>query len=43
MRAVNLMQHRNIVIVGAGLGGLLCGALLAKEGYQVTVLEKTSK
>jgi all-trans-retinol 13,14-reductase len=43
MRAVNLMQHRNIVIVGAGLGGLLCGALLAKEGYQVTVLEKNKQ
>lgn len=28
-----------IVIIGAGIGGLTTGALLAKSGYQVTVLE----
>ena len=28
------------VVIGAGLGGLCCGALLAKEGVPVTVLEK---
>jgi prolycopene isomerase len=28
------------VVIGAGLGGLCCGALLAKEGIPVTVLEK---
>ena len=31
-----------IVVIGAGLGGLFCGALLAKEGYKVTVLEKNA-
>ena len=31
-----------ILIIGAGLGGLFCGALLAKEGHKVTVLEKNS-
>jgi all-trans-retinol 13,14-reductase len=30
----------NIVIIGAGLGGLTVGALLAKEGYKVTILEQ---
>ncbi|MBU0632501.1 NAD(P)/FAD-dependent oxidoreductase [bacterium] len=30
----------NIVIIGAGLGGLSAGALLAKEGYRVTILEQ---
>jgi phytoene desaturase len=30
----------NIIIVGSGFGGLSAAALLAKEGYQVTVLEK---
>ena len=30
------------VIIGGGLGGLVTGALLAKEGYQVTVLEKNA-
>ncbi len=28
------------VVIGAGLGGLCCGALLAKEGIPLTVLEK---
>lgn len=30
------------LIIGGGLGGLVTGALLAKEGYQVTVLEKNA-
>lgn len=30
----------DIVIVGSGLGGLLCGAFLAKEGKTVCILEK---
>lgn len=29
-----------IVIVGAGLAGLSCGLLLAKQGVQVTIIEK---
>lgn len=29
-----------ILIIGGGLGGLFTGALLAKEGYKVTVVEK---
>ena len=31
---------KSCVIIGGGLGGLVTGALLAKEGYKVTVLEK---
>lgn len=34
------MQKYDIVIIGSGLGGLLCGAILSKEGYSVCVLEK---
>lgn len=30
-------------MIGAGIGGLMAGALLAKEGYEVTVLEKATK
>ena len=30
------------LIVGGGLGGLMTGALLAKEGHKVTVLEKNA-
>lgn len=29
-----------VVIVGSGLGGLLCGYILSKEGYKVCILEK---
>jgi 2-polyprenyl-6-methoxyphenol hydroxylase-like FAD-dependent oxidoreductase len=29
-----------IVVIGAGVGGLACGALLAKSGYKVEVCEK---
>lgn len=38
-----LRTSSDIVIVGGGLGGLLCGALLAKEGYKVVVLEKNKQ
>ena len=29
-----------VVIIGAGMGGMFCGALLARRGVKVTVLEK---
>lgn len=32
-------QDKSVVIIGSGMGGLVCGAILAKEGYKVTVLE----
>ena len=32
-----------IYIVGAGVGGLTTGAMLAKEGFLVKILEKSSK
>ena len=31
-----------VVIIGAGMGVLFCGALLAKRGVKVTVLEKNA-
>lgn len=34
-----MMKH-DVVIIGSGLGGLICGALLAREGKQVLVLER---
>ncbi len=36
-------HHHDIIIVGAGLGGLLSAALLSKEGYKVCVLEKNKQ
>ena len=30
----------NITIIGAGIGGLSAGCLLAKQGHEVTILEK---
>jgi len=34
------MCRQRVVIIGSGLGGLSCGAILAKNGYEVTVLEQ---
>ena len=36
------MMVKSVVIIGGGLGGLFCGAILAKEGLHVTVLEKNA-
>ena len=34
------MSKQRVVIIGSGLGGLSCGVILAKNGYEVTVLEQ---
>ena len=34
-----MMKH-DVVIIGSGLGGLICGALLSHEGKRVLVLER---
>ena len=31
------------VIIGSGLGGLLCGTILSREGYRVCIIEKNAK
>ena len=36
---MNANQSADVVIIGSGIGGLCCAALLAKYGYQVTVCE----
>ena len=33
-------QKSRIVLIGAGIGGLTAGALLAKQGYQVTIFDR---
>ena len=35
-------MNKTVIIIGAGLGGLFTGAILAKEGFHVTVLEKNA-
>ncbi|HTQ27877.1 MAG TPA: NAD(P)-binding protein [Puia sp.] len=34
------MNPYDIVIIGSGIGGLVCGNILSREGYRVCVLEK---
>lgn len=34
------IHHHDIVILGAGLSGLLCGAILSKNGYNVGIVEQ---
>ena len=36
------MKHK-VVIMGSGLGGLVCGYILSKNGYEVMVLEKNNQ
>lgn len=33
-------MKQKVVIIGSGLGGLSCGVILAKNGYDVTILEQ---
>lgn len=34
------MNKYDVTIIGSGLGGLLCGYILAREGFSVCILEK---
>lgn len=34
------MHDHDIVIIGSGLGGLVCGAILGMHGYKVCIIEK---
>ena len=34
------MTKQKVIIIGSGLGGLSSGVILAKNGYDVTVLEQ---
>ncbi|MCH5312680.1 MAG: NAD(P)-binding protein, partial [Prevotella sp.] len=37
------MRNKKVVIIGSGLGGLSCGVILARNGFDVTVFEKSSQ
>lgn len=36
-------MKQKVVIIGSGMGGLSCGVILAKNGYQVSVLEQDTQ
>lgn len=36
-------DHFDIVIIGSGMGGLVCGDILGREGYSVCILEKNKQ
>lgn len=42
IRKEGIPLSKTVCIIGAGIGGLMAGALLAKKGYSVTVLEKAT-
>jgi all-trans-retinol 13,14-reductase len=37
------MEQFDVLIIGSGMGGLVCGAILSKEGYKVCVVEKNKQ
>ena len=36
-------KKQTIIIIGGGIGGLFCGAILSKEGYNVKIFEQHYK
>lgn len=38
-----IMPDQDVIIIGAGMGGITCGSLLAKRGLKVLILEKNQK
>ncbi len=36
-------EEYNVIIIGAGVGGLTCASLLAKAGLRVLVVEQASR
>ena len=36
-------KRQSIIIIGGGIGGLFCGAILSKEGYDVKIFEQHYK
>ena len=37
------MNKTDVIIIGSGLGGLLCGYILGREGFSVLILEQHSR
>ena len=41
--APDIGERYDVVIIGAGIGGLACGALLAREGMKVLIAERHAR
>jgi len=37
------MDRYDIIIIGSGMGGLICGDVLSREGYKICILEKNKQ
>lgn len=37
------MEQYDVLIIGSGMGGLVCGGVLGKEGYKVCIVEKNKQ
>lgn len=38
-----MSEKKKVVIIGSGLGGLSCGVILLKNGYDVTIVEQSNQ
>ncbi len=38
-----VMADTDVIIIGAGVAGLICGCLLAKKGLKVLTIEKNQR
>ena len=43
LSSLSVMGKFDVIIIGGGLGGLLCGHVLSKEGFGVCIIEKNRK
>jgi all-trans-retinol 13,14-reductase len=37
------MKQTDVIIIGSGMGGLVCGDILSREGYNICILEKNKQ
>lgn len=37
------MENFDVIIIGSGMGGLVCGSFLSREGYKICILEKNKQ
>jgi all-trans-retinol 13,14-reductase len=43
MKLLQMAAEQSVLIIGGGIGGLFCGAILSKEGYRVKIFEQHYK